>query len=197
MKEKNGVSPALLGMWTFLASEMLFFSTLILMFWIYRYSHPQTFEGGVAHMYRIIGTINTAVLLTSSWTMARAVVASYSGRPVRRLLSLTAALGALFVLLKFLEYYLHYKEGLFPGLNWDAGRWNSNSFLLFFLLYYVMTGLHALHLLIGIACVLWVRHKSEQNPRVELLENVGLYWHFVDLVWVFLFPMFYLIGRTA
>jgi cytochrome c oxidase subunit III len=178
---KGKETQSLLGMWTFLSSEVLFFSVLLLAFWVYREQHVANFITGTRRMNLTLGTLNTAVLLTSSLTMAMAVEASAKGREFRKLLVVTAILGAVFLVIKGIEYREHIIAGLFPRL--------------FFILYFLLTGLHALHLLIGVSLVTWLRLRRKNSG--EALENVGLYWHFVDIVWVFLFPMLYLMGRGS
>jgi len=193
---KNRVPAGLLGMWVFLASEVLFFSTLILAFWVYRHEWPVEFSDGVRHMDLIAGSVNTAVLLTSSWTMALALASS--PRWKGRLLVLTAFLGAVFLVIKGSEYFMHARDGMLPPISWSPPQ-SAPAFKLFFILYFLITGLHALHLSIGIGCVLWARLRMALRREVSetLLENLGLYWHFVDIVWIFLFPLFYLIGGHA
>jgi cytochrome c oxidase subunit 3 len=190
---------ATLGMWTFLATEVLFFGALIAGYSAYRVTHPGAIIEAARHTKIVLGTANTALLLTSSAFMATAVETHEAGR--RRLaiacLAATALLGLAFLVIKGLEYRLEYGEHLVPGLNFDAGRY-GNIAQLFFLFYFFATGLHALHLSIGIALVggLAARTASASPPQGVTVRMIGLYWHFVDVVWIFLFPLIYLAGRS-
>jgi cytochrome c oxidase subunit 3 len=185
-----------LGMWTFLATEVLFFGGLFLPYIVYRTSYPQAFDHAAQALNVTIGTINTAILLTSSYFMALAVDAVRAGKKnqaVRHLL-LTAALGFIFLILKAYEYDDDIHKNLLPS----AGDLPQVS-RLFYFLYYTMTGVHALHLTIGIIAVAVIskrtfqgRYTSEKHAPVEL---TALYWHFVDVIWIFLYPLLYLIGR--
>jgi cytochrome c oxidase subunit 3 len=189
-----------LGMWAFLATEVMFFGGLFMAYTAYRYSYPEAFAVGSQHLDELLGGINTAVLLTSSLTMALAVHAAQTGR--RRAIALfllaTAILGALFLGIKGFEYYGEYQEGLVPALNFSYAEADAPKVQMFFVLYFLMTSLHALHMTIGICAILVQvvmalrgRFPPEHATPVELL---GLYWHFVDIVWVFLFPLLYLIA---
>lgn len=193
-----------LGMWTFLATEVLFFGGIFLCYFAYRYLYAQAFTEASHQLYASIGTLNTVVLLTSSLTMALAVHAIQQNqrRAVTLLLLATAGLGALFLAIKAFEYYLDFREHLVPGWNYaPEGLTHAGQAELFFLLYFIMTGIHALHLTIGITIVtlvawrVWRGHFSAQHYNG--IENTGLYWHFVDVVWVFLYPMLYLVGHLG
>jgi cytochrome c oxidase subunit 3 len=187
-----------LGMWAFLATEVLFFGGLFTAYLVYRSAYPAVFDEASTHLDIIRGTINTVILLTSSLTMALAVHASEHGKRGRMILMmfLTALLGLAFLGIKATEYYTEYEEQLVPGLIfvWEgAGPLQAR---LFFSLYFIMTGLHATHMIIGLAVlavmVLWGwRGKYAIDPMP--VERFGLYWHFVDIVWIFLFPLLYLI----
>jgi cytochrome c oxidase subunit 3 len=195
MSEKNS---AALGMWIFLGSELLFFGGLFLSLAVYRHWYPAEFAEGTRHLNLWIGTINTALLLTSSVSIAVALE-RIDIRPPRRLLLLTLLLGFLFLGLKGLEYFQHYQEGLFPVLNWNFAEFKDSRLMLFFILYFIMTGLHAVHLLIGLILISWLTVKVKDPKWLErhkpLLTNSGLYWHFIDVIWIFIFPLLYLIGR--
>ncbi|MBK8901639.1 MAG: cytochrome c oxidase subunit 3 [Anaerolineaceae bacterium] len=192
-----------LGMWVFLASEIMLFGGLFLGYTVYRYLYPAAFAEASRHLDLWLGTANTAVLLTSSLTMALAV---HHSRAAKRktavlFLLLTIALGLLFLGIKGYEYWQEYQEQLIPGLNFVYEGANPATVRLFFSLYFIMTGLHAVHLsvgilLVGAAIVLGGKRPFAHNPA-EPAEMIGLYWHFVDVVWVFLFPMLYLIDRAA
>lgn len=188
-----------LGMWTFLATEIMFFGGLFLGYTVYRIAYPTAFGAGSHHSNLWLGTINTAVLLTSSLTMALAVHAAQTNRTraLMRFLGATIVMGIGFLIIKGVEYYQHYAEHLVPGVHYSiAGPAKTE---LFFYLYFAMTGLHAIHVLVGVGLLTVLlllararRFSSEYNTPVEVS---GLYWHFVDLVWVFLYPLFYLVNR--
>lgn len=191
-----------MGMWLFLSTEALFFGGLILAYSAYRTWYPEEFRFGSRHLDLVLGTINTLVLLTSSFFMAGAVTA---GRLRLRatavaLLILTALLGSVFLCIKGYEWYAAAHDGFWPGEMGIVSGENPGGVRLFFSLYYIMTGVHGLHLIIGILLVsgLSVHYSMLRNfsPNQNVLRNIGLYWHFVDVVWVFLFPILYFIGRA-
>ena len=192
---------ASLGMWIFLATEVMFFGGLFAGYTIYRNLYPPGFEAG-SHMLNVtIGAINTAVLICSSLTMALAVRAAQMGKrnALVTFLILTTALGLAFVLIKLtLEWRHDYLEGLAPGLNFTFAGPDAKSLELFFCFYFIMTGVHALHMMVGVGVlsVLLVQAwKGHFGPNhFNAVETAGLYWHFVDIVWIFLFPLLYLIG---
>jgi cytochrome c oxidase subunit 3 len=186
-------------MWIFLSSEALFFGGLFLSLLIYRFLYPHEMSEGTRHLNFYLATINTAVLLTSSWTMIQSVMATEEKERPFLWLNATALLGVLFLLIKGIEYRMDWQEGLVPIFHFDASKFSSPKVTIFFLLYFFMTGIHALHLLIGICLTLWLRKGLKQKKDSSLMalrtEVVGLYWHFVDIIWVFLYPLLYLIGR--
>jgi cytochrome c oxidase subunit 3 len=191
---------ATLGMWTFLATEILFFGALIAAYSAYRIAWPDEIAAAARHTRVALGALNTAVLLTSSAFMATAVAAEEAERrrtTVQCLLG-TAALGLTFIGIKGYEYLLEYREGLVPALNFEFDRYGGIAEI-FFLFYFFATGLHAVHLTIGIAMVLVLalRTRAGHPPHRPVLRMVGLYWHFVDVVWIFLFPLIYLPGRAG
>ena len=165
------------GMWAFLATEVLFFGPLFFGYLHARLAHPEAFSSASHHMHVFLGTLNTAVLLTSSLTMAAAVKTSR-----RSLLVVTALLGAIFLGIKGYEWVTELGE---------ASRATDGE-ALFYFLYYAMTGLHGIHLTIGIGIVAWLAARARRFSQIEV---TGLYWHFVDVIWVFLYPMFYLLER--
>jgi cytochrome c oxidase subunit 3 len=188
-----------LGMWVFLVTEVMFFGGLFTAYTVYRWSHPAEFAAASQHLDVVLGTVNTAVLICSSLTMALAVHAAALGRRrgTAAFLALTIVLGAVFLVIKGFEYAHKFHEDLVPGSNFGAH--GGRAVELFFSLYFAMTGLHALHMVIGIVILailtikaLRGRYTSENHSAVEV---TGLYWHFVDVVWIFLFPLLYLIGR--
>jgi cytochrome c oxidase subunit III len=194
---------ATLGIWVFLATEIVFFSALLLSYTVLRHAYPAGFAEAGRETKLVIGSVNTAVLLTSSATMAWAVHIAKIG--ARRLLTIlliaTAALGLVFVGLKGLEYSEEYRAHLVPGLNFSSDSPHAHAVELFYFLYFAMTGIHAVHLTIGIVIVgiiAWRASRGVFGPRYYgPVEVTGLYWHFVDLVWIFLYPLIYLNGRSG
>jgi cytochrome c oxidase subunit 3 len=189
-----------LGMWIFLATEVMFFGGLFAGFAVYRMYYTQGFAEGSAEMEIVLGAINTAVLITSSLTMALSVYNISVGRQLRTYLLLiaTAVLGLVFLGIKFTEYYLHYQHHKVPGIWFESSSPHAGALQLFFLYYFCMTGLHALHMIIGISIVVVFairtalgRFNAQYHTPILIL---GLYWHFVDIVWVFLFAIFYIPG---
>ena len=192
---------ATFGMWVFLATEILFFGGLFLGYTVYRFNYPRVFAEASNHTLVLIGSINTAVLLVSSFVMVLAVRAIERRERLEAslFLALTAFLGVAFLVIKGFEYYHEIKEGLLPGSHFRFEGPEPEIARMFFYLYFLMTGVHALHVTIGIVLlgltavrVLLVLHPERLVTTVDLL---GLYWHFVDIVWVFLFPLIYLVGR--
>jgi len=200
---------AVLGMWVFLATEVMFFGTLFLAVAVYRYLYPAAFECASAQLNWVIGGINTIVLLVSSLTIVLAVHYAEHGQCDRIVLflALTAALGACFLGFKAVEYYIDYRENLIPGWRFDPDEWVTERGLrpdqvphveLFLLLYWIMTGFHALHVIIGIGAVLVMLVLARRDHFSPVyytpVDVTALYWHFVDIVWIFLLPMLYLLG---
>lgn len=192
---------ACLGMWVFLLTEVLFFGGLFTTYAVYRLLYGEAYAEGSAHLYMSIGAANTAVLLLSSWSIAVAVDAASTGNRSRckRCLILTLALGTLFLIIKGVEYYIDAREGLVPGNGFDAhGSASPRQVELFFLQYFLMTGLHAVHMVAGLIAVtiaLTIVSRTDQLERwANAIHGLGLYWHFVDIVWIFLFPLLYLVG---
>lgn len=189
---------ATLGLWLFLATEVLFFGGLFFGYTVYRVFYPHAFREASSETLVACGAVNTAVLLISSFLVALAVRASSIGtkRQVSLLLGGAALLGFAFLGIKAFEYATEIHEGLLPGAHFHFHGAEPEHARIFFSFYFVMTGLHAAHVTIGIAALIYyaLRHSRQNETSVEL---VGLYWHFVDLVWVFLFPLLYLVGRTS
>jgi cytochrome c oxidase subunit III len=189
-----------LGMWVFLVTEVLFFGGLFLLYTIYRYAYPEAFTAASHHLDVTLGTVNTAILIGSSLTMALAVHAAQLGRrgTLMICLALTIILGSAFLGIKAIEYQHKFHEYLVPGPHF---RFEGNMIEaeLFFCLYFAMTGLHALHMIIGVGALsylLWRSRAGAYGPAYFTpVELTGLYWHFVDIVWIFLFPLLYLLGR--
>jgi cytochrome c oxidase subunit 3 len=187
-------------MWTFIATEVLFFGGLFLAYFIYRMSYPEAFYNGSRDLSFWKGTLNTAVLLTSSLALALADAFMEQGRrrPFRICLLATAVLGAVFLAVKFSEYREMYERHLVPGMDFPPGVAPATQ--LFVFLYFVMTGVHALHMLIGIGVMVWLGRLEFRGDiaagRHAPVQMFGLYWHFVDCVWVFLYPILYLIPHA-
>jgi cytochrome c oxidase subunit 3 len=190
-----------LGMWIFLVTEIMFFGGLFMAYMLYRWSYPQAFAEASHHLNIVLGGFNTAVLITSSLTMALAVHAAQLGR--RRtlvgFLIVTIVLGLVFLGVKAVEYQHKFEEHHFPGSTFHFEGTDPAHSQMFFFIYFCMTGLHALHMIIGVALLAVIalnswrgRYTPEYYGPVEVS---GLYWHFVDIVWIFLFPLLYLIGR--
>jgi cytochrome c oxidase subunit 3 len=194
---------AQLGIWVFLATEILFFGGLILAYSAYRIGYPEGFAQAARHTKIIIGTANTAILLTSSFLVAWAVFAARlrEGRLAAVLMWGAAALGAIFLVLKGVEYAKEYHEHLVPGLNLVVHAPNEKALSLFFAFYFSATGLHAVHVAVGIVVLVIVGVRARQGAYSERyhapITVAALYWHFVDVVWIFLFALIYLPGRTS
>ena len=189
-----------LGMWVFLATEIMFFAPLFLGYGYGRWAFPEAFAAASRHTDVVIGTINTAILLTSSLMMAIAVRASklQQRRATIIFLILTAALGLTFLVLKGVEYHDEWLEHLIPWLDFRFEPAQRAGAGLFYFLYFGMTGLHAIHLTIGVTvvCIFAVRaYRQGVAPLRNQIEVSALYWHFVDSIWVFLYPMIYLLER--
>jgi cytochrome c oxidase subunit 3 len=190
---------ATLGMWIFLVTEIMFFGGLFAGYAVYRSIYPQAFAAGSRLCEIALGAINTAVLISSSLTMALAVRAAQVGRrrTVVVLLFATMLLGTAFLGIKFVEYGHKYAEHLIPGSGFAYAGPYAQQVQLFVCFYFAMTGLHALHMVIGIgllAVMAVLAARGRFSPaHYSPLEVAGLYWHFVDLVWIFLFPLLYLV----
>ena len=196
---------ATLGMWLFLANEVLFFGGMFLAYFVYRFKYPEAFAEGSRHLDVWLGCLNTGVLLCSSLTMALAVHAAQTNasKQIVKFMLITIVLGAVFVGVKAYEYNHKFHEHLVPGQNFHVEDLSDPSISqghvqLFFGLYFAMTGMHALHMLIGfgvLGTVAWLAHRNTFSAEYYTpVELSGLYWHFVDIVGVFLFPLLYLIG---
>jgi len=193
-----------LGMWMFLSTEVLFFGVLFTSFFVYRTRWPEAFAQGAKELKWWLGATNTAVLLGSSFCMAMAVHAASEAdnRTIVRWLWFTVVLGTLFLLIKGTEYAIEWHEHLVPHFRWSpvapgAGEPRDPQLPLFMTFYFVMTMFHALHMVIGLGVLLVVivlaRRRHFTREYHHPVEVVGLYWHFVDTVWVFLFPVLYLL----
>ena len=190
-----------LGMWAFLATEILFFGGFFFAYTLYRNMYPAAWTIGAHHNNITLGTINTAVLICSSLTMAMGVYFAQQGRkkPLVNAILATIFLGVVFVVIKGVEYTEHIREGFFPGALFTYSGPEARHVELFMVFYFGMTGLHALHMLVGFGILAWLVVRSGQGwysaEYYSPVEVVGLYWHFVDIIWIFLFPLLYLINR--
>ena len=193
-----------LGMWVFVAQEALFFGGLFTAYLVYRFLYPQAYKIGSHELNVVLGGINTAVLITSSLTMAMAVWAAQTGRRKQLVgwLSGTLVLGMAFLVIKYFEYAEKFHHHLVPGAHFAFPKASAQegNVELFFSLYFGMTGMHALHMIIGAGILLVyipLAAKGKFTPEyAHPVELFGLYWHFVDIVWIFLFPLLYLLGRN-
>jgi cytochrome c oxidase subunit III len=190
------------GMWTFLVTEVMFFGVLFLAYILYRWNFQHEFAVAGHHLDVVLGGINTTILLGSSFTMAMAVYYASVGRKKAQLqmLGITIACAFGFLIIKYFEWSKKIGDGLVPGANfrWDEAGVAPERAQMFYSLYFTMTGLHAIHVIVGIlvlgglAALIHFDRPSVKNDFIPT-ELCGLYWHFVDLVWIFLFPLFYLI----
>jgi cytochrome c oxidase subunit III len=192
-----------LGMWVFLVNETLFFGALIFTYFLYRLSYPQEFAEAAKDAVLWCGTANLVILLTSSLTMVLAINSAAQGERSQMMwwLVATAALGVAFLFIKGYEYYLDFQDKVVPILNFEARRGEGRAGQLFWVFYWAGTGLHAIHLTIGIGLILymllWPIRRGKITPAYYApLEVVGIYWSFVDTVWLFLYPSIYLVGRS-
>lgn len=221
-KESNAI-----GMWAFLIQEVMFFGGLFMVYIYYRINYAKAFAAGSNHLDVTMGAINTIVLIVSSLTMALAVY--YAQKGIRNMqvifIILTMFFGSIFLVVKYFEYSDKYRHNLIP-INWpgvyefkwqpEGAELEHDKILLtgatateqrnwenrvrgFFFIYFAMTGLHALHMVVGLGIMTWLLYKAWQGTYTVYynvpVEIAGLYWHFVDIVWIFLFPLLYLTGR--
>lgn len=186
-----------MGMWLFLFTELILFGGLFIVYAVYRFKHPEEFRLAAAELDTLVGTVNTIILLTSSLTVAMSITALQEGKKHLSLLLIgtTILFAVAFMVNKYFEWGHKFSLGIYPGspdlTNKPQGE------ILYFGLYFVMTGLHALHVIIGVVVLLFVmvfiaRGSVNKDSYVKL-EAGGLYWHLVDIIWIFLFPLFYLI----
>ncbi len=192
---------ATLGTWMFLVTEIMFFGAMFAAYVVYRTAYPTAFTHGSHHLDIRLGATNTAVLIASSFAMVMAVHSAQLGKRnalVGWLLT-TIAMGSTFVGIKMFEYHHKFVEGLVPGPLFTYVAPDAKQQELFLSLYFAMTGVHALHMLIGIGILIWLTVQSLRGrfsaEYYNPVECAGLYWHFVDVVWIFLFYLLYLIGR--
>ena len=196
---------ATLGMWIFLVTEVMFFGGLLTAYLVYRVWYPAAWAEGSRELSIALGGTNTAVLICSSLTMALAVRAAQTGsrKGTMAMLILTMILGVTFLVIKFFEYKEKYDLGHVPGPYFDGSKFGGHGLQveIFLSLYFSLTGLHALHMIIGLgimSVMLWMTYKDRFSPQwYTPIEISGLYWHFVDIVWIFLFPLLYLVDRAG
>ena len=192
---------ATLGMWAFLATEVLFFGAMFMSYIAYRHAYPQAFAAASHHTIVLYGTINTAILLTSSLTMALAVQAARENniKWLFRFLVITILFGLSFLVVKGLEYHDDIREHLWPGPHFRSEL--PPQAQIFWFLYWIMTGVHAVHVTVGIGLIsvmAWMTSRQKFSDTYHTpVEMTGLYWHFVDVIWIFLYPLLYLIQRYS
>ncbi|MDO8644242.1 MAG: cytochrome c oxidase subunit 3 family protein [bacterium] len=189
-----------LGLWVFLVTEILLFGGLFVAYIVFRGLYPESFLEAHHHLNRVMGSINTVVLLFSSLTMALAVDRSKrgDGKKAGWLLLMTLLCGAAFMTIKYFEYMHKIHDGLLPGLMFSNAGITDPHVPLFFSLYFMMTGLHGTHVLVGMGLIAWCLIRTKRgdfSPEYHTpVELTGLFWHLVDLIWIYLFPLLYLIG---
>ena len=187
-----------IGMWLFIFTELLLFGGLFIVYAVYRFKNPVAFHLAAEELDVGIGTLNTVILLVSSMTVAMSISAVQTGAKMRaiNLLAITIMLATIFMINKYFEWSGKFGHGMYPGSEKLAALGSGE--VLFFGLYFAMTGLHALHIIIGVIVLLvvltGVMNSRINNENYVHLENGALYWHLVDLIWIFLFPLFYLIA---
>mgnify|MGYP006279274771 CR=1 FL=1 len=185
------------GMWLFIFTEILLFGGLFVVYSMYRYIHPEAFKLAGEELDWVIGTVNTVILIISSMTIAMSITAIQKGNKklTLQLLYITVILALVFLVNKYFEWGAKFEHGFYPSS--DVLSELGFGTILFFGLYFFMTGLHAFHIIVGIVfigfIIVYVKKDKITSDNHQLLENSGLYWHLVDLIWIFLFPLFYLI----
>lgn len=190
-----------IGMWVFLATEVLLFGGLLFAYFVYRHANPEAFADASRHTRIVIGTANTVILLTSSFLVACAVNALQDNarRICIAMLAGAIVLGLLFIGLKAIEYAGEYHEHLVPGINFNFAPPHAHGAELFFIFYFIATWIHAIHMMVGIAILatlaIMLRRSASTRLRAAL-NSAALYWHFVDVIWIVLFALIYLPGRS-
>jgi cytochrome c oxidase subunit 3 len=190
------------GLWLFMVTEILMFGGLFVAYTIFHSLYPEMFAEGASHLDWHLGFINTLVLITSSLTMALGIYFNQMNKPKVAFwnLILTVALGFCFLFIKYLEYSAKFHHGLLPGhhLNMEEVNPAHANLGLYFGLYFCMTGLHGIHVIVGMCLITWVAIKTRRGEfnshYYTPVEGVGIFWHIVDLIWIFLFPLLYLVG---
>lgn len=191
---------ASIGMWVFIITEVMMFGGLFTAFTVYRLSSPAAFNQGSKEMEILLGAINTALLLLSSFTMSIAVHSASIDKTklLAVCLIVTMVLGAVFLGIKFTEYYLHYQDHKVPGIWFEDHGPYARKVQMFFVFYFIMTGLHAIHMTIGLGILLVILYRtflgSFSSSYYTAVELAGVYWSFVDVIWIFLYAIFYIPG---
>lgn len=194
------VDSAKLGMWLFLLTEILLFGGVFVAYAIYRSWYPDMFIDAHKQLDVVMGTINTVVLIVSSLTVALAIrdMQLDNKKSCMRNLLITIALAGVFLVIKYFEYAHKFHEGMLPGKFYTFTGVEGTNPHVFFSIYFLLTGIHGFHILIGMSLLTWIYFKVKNNAYSSEyyvpVEAVGLYWHLVDLIWIFLFPLLYLIG---
>ncbi|PIS10654.1 MAG: cytochrome C oxidase subunit III [Bdellovibrio sp. CG10_big_fil_rev_8_21_14_0_10_47_8] len=188
------------GIWLFMVTEILMFGGLFVGYFLMHALYPATFAEGASHLDWKMGSINTVVLIVSSWTMALSIHFIQVGKNKKATLTLITTLicGATFMCIKYMEYSHKFHDGLLPGKFFHNPEAVAQNLGLYFGFYFIMTGLHGTHVLVGMGLITWVlirNLRGDFNPHYFTpVEGVGIFWHIVDLIWIFLFPLLYLIG---
>jgi cytochrome c oxidase subunit III len=186
-----------IGMWLFISSEVLLFGGLFLLYSMYRYKNPADFHTASLELSRFAGVLNTVILITSSLSVALAIFFLKQNKTLHAqiFLAVTVTLAFSFLVVKGFEWAEKFSHGLYPNATVLLGK--PKGEILYFGLYFMMTGLHALHVIVGMSILsvlfVWIRRGKVSAKRPIFLENAGLYWHLVDIIWIFLFPLLYLI----
>ncbi|RYZ94128.1 MAG: cytochrome c oxidase subunit 3 family protein, partial [Proteobacteria bacterium] len=186
-----------MGMWLFLVTEVMLFGVLFAGYGLFNYLYADMFREAHHHLNKVMGAINTVILLASSLTMALAIAFIQRNQTKKSLwmLAITFLCAIGFLVIKYFEYSEKIHHGILPGQFFAATDFKAANAALFFSFYFVMTGLHGIHVLIGMGCIAWIfirmRRGEFNSHKFAPVEFVGLYWHIVDLVWIFLFPLLY------
>lgn len=189
-----------IGMWVFLVTEVLLFGGLFVGYGIMHSKFPESFASAHHHLDRSMGALNTIVLLVSSWTMVMAVSAAKASKKTAlvRYLGATLALAGVFLLVKFFEYSHKFHEGLLPGKFFSYHGHAEPFERTFFAFYFMMTGIHGIHVIIGMIVISWILWRAMRGEFSEKyygpVDMTGLYWHLVDMIWIYLFPLMYLVS---
>lgn len=190
---------AKMGMWIFLVTEILFFGGLFLAYIVYRVSYPELYSAASEYLDTLMGSINTVVLIGSSVSVAFAIRSAQLNQKKKIIINLaiTLLLATVFMVIKYFEYTHKFHLGIFPGQFYTFEGIDHPQAPIFFSIYYMMTGLHGLHVVIGMGLMVWLIVKASKgrfsSSYYNPVEVVGLYWHLVDIIWIFLFPLLYLI----
>ncbi len=197
MTKRSDTTGIRIGMWLFLYSEIILFGGLFVLYAVYFHMYPDEFVIGGKKLDRIIGALNTIILLISSFTVAASITAIRQKRKnlALGLIGFSFLCGIVFLINKYFEWNHKFHDGIYPGSELLADGAPGEN--IFFGLYYVITGLHGVHVIIGMSllgyCFFSIAANKITSDRFGMLENSGLYWHLVDLIWIFVFPLFYLV----